>query len=74
MKNIHFDEINNITKIDNVEFSNKKVTIKNNFLLNKNFQELNLDSIIDLENASEILKTAANQIKKGKSDIEHFGD
>ena len=33
-----------------------------------------MDSIKELENASEILKSAIDQIKKGKSDIEHFGD
>ena len=38
------------------------------------FQELNLDSIKQLENASEILKSAVDQLKKGKSDMEHFGD
>ena len=43
-------------------------------ILDKNFQELNLDSIKELENASEILKSAVDQIKKGKSDMEHFGD
>jgi len=43
-------------------------------ILDKNFQELNLDSIKQLENASEILKSAIDQLKKGKSDMEHFGD
>ena len=43
-------------------------------ILDKNFQELKMDSIKELENASEILKSAIDQIKKGKSDIEHFGD
>ena len=43
-------------------------------ILDKNFQELSLDSIKELENASEILKSAVDQIKKGKSDMEHFGD
>ena len=43
-------------------------------ILNKNFQELKMDSIKELENASEILKSAIDQIRKGKSDIEHFGD
>jgi hypothetical protein len=35
-------------------------------ILDKNFQELNLDSIKELENASEILKSAVDQIKKGQ--------
>ena len=43
-------------------------------ILDKNFHELNLDSIKELENASEILKSAVDQIKNGKSDMEHFGD
>ena len=43
-------------------------------ILDKNFQELNLDSIKELEKASEILKSAVDQIKQGKSDMEHFGD
>ena len=43
-------------------------------ILDKNFQELNIDSIKELENASEILKSAIDQLKKGKSDMEHFGD
>ena len=33
-----------------------------------------MDSIKELENASEILKSAVEQIKKGESDMEHFGD
>ena len=43
-------------------------------ILDKNFQELSLDSIKQLENASEILKSAVDQLKKGKTDMEHFGD
>ena len=43
-------------------------------ILGKNFQELNLDSIKQLESACEILKSAIDQLKKGKSDMEHFGD
>ncbi len=43
-------------------------------ILDKNFQDFNLDTIKQLENASEILKSAIDQLKKGKSDMEHFGD
>ena len=35
-------------------------------ILDKNFQELKLDSIKQLENTSEILKSAVDQLKKVK--------
>ena len=43
-------------------------------ILDKKFQELSLDSVKQLENASEILRSAVDQLKKGKKDMEHFGD
>ena len=43
-------------------------------ILDKNFQDLTLDSVKQLENASEILRSAVDQLKKGKKDMEHFGD
>ena len=43
-------------------------------ILDKNFQDLTLYSVKQLENASEILRSAIDQLKKGKKDMEHFGD
>jgi hypothetical protein len=70
----HVDPIEIISK----EFTNHTATHVKKLLeekiLNKNFQDLNLDSIKQLENASEILKSAIDQLKKGKAEMEHFGD
>tara|TARA_X000000950_G_scaffold23142_1_gene24844 strand:+ start:4956 stop:5597 length:642 start_codon:yes stop_codon:yes gene_type:complete len=66
LKNIHFDEINNITKIDNVEFSNKKVTIKNNFLLNKNFKFNS--NYIEIENKKNLSNLWTNYFQDFKTD------
>jgi len=70
----HVDPIEILSK----EFANHTAThVKKHLdekILDKNFQELNLESIKQLENASEILKSAIDQLKKGKSDMEHFGD
>ena len=70
----HADPIEIISKEFTKHTATQVKKILDEKILDKNFQELNLDSIKDLENASEILKSAANQIKKGKSDMEHFGD
>ena len=70
----HVDPIEILSK----EFTNHTATHVKKLLekkiLDKNFQDLDLDSIKQLENASEILKSAIDQLKKGKSDMEHFGD
>ena len=82
-------EINDYTKfgelcnVDPMEIISKEFTnhtaaqvkkLLNEKILEKNFKDLNLDSIEQLEKASEILNSAINQLKKGKKDMEHFGD
>ena len=82
-------EINDYTKfgelcnVDPMEIISKEFTnhtaaqvkkLLNEKILKKNFKDLNLDSIEQLEKASKILNSAINQLKKGKKDMEHFGD
>ena len=82
-------EINDYTKfgelcnVDPMEIISKEFTnhtaaqvkkLLNEKILEKNFKDLNLDSMKQLEKASEILNSAINQLKKGKKDMEHFGD
>ena len=82
-------EINDYTKfgelcnVDPMEIISKEFTnhtaaqvkkLLNEKILEKNFKDLNLDSIEQLEKASKILNSAINQLKKGKKDMEHFGD
>jgi hypothetical protein len=75
-----FGELCNVDPLEIIsrEFTNHTATHVKKLLeekiLHKNFQELSLDTFKQLENASEILRSAVDQLKKGKKDMEHFGD
>ena len=75
-----FGELCNVDPLEVIskEFTNHTATHVKKLLeekiLDKNFQELSLDTFKQLENASEILRSAVDQLKKGKKDMEHFGD
>ena len=75
-----FDQLCNVDPVEIIskEFSDHTAIQVKRLLeekiLNQDFTMKDIEIINYLENASEILSSAIKQLKKGKSEIEHFGD